>query len=77
MYKTKDCKHDKCTVVFVNGKNGAVEVLNKKSVYQTVLFNFFVQQQAQEFAKEEAVIGAAVVGAEAATELDNDMFDLF
>jgi hypothetical protein len=77
MYEKKDCKDDKCTVVFVNGKNGAVEVLNKKSVYQNVLFNFFVQQQAQEFAKEEAVIGAAVVGAEAATGVDNDMFDLF
>jgi len=77
MYKTKDCTGDKCTVVLVNGKNGALEVLSKKSVYQTVLFNFFVQQQAQEFAKEEAVIGAAVVGAEAATGIDNDMFDLF
>jgi hypothetical protein len=77
MYKTKDCSGDKCTVVLVNGKNGAVEVLNKKSVYQTILFNFFVQQQAQEFAKEEAVIGAAVVGAEAAGVDDDYTFDLF
>jgi hypothetical protein len=41
MYTTKDCDDDKdkCTVVFVNGENGAVEVLRKKSVYKTVLFN--------------------------------------
>jgi predicted SPOUT superfamily RNA methylase MTH1 len=77
MYKTKDCKDDKCTVVLINGKNGAVEVLSKKSVYQTVLFNFFVQQQAQGFAKEEAVIAAGVVGAEAAGVDDDYTFDLF
>ena len=62
MYEKKDCNDDKCTVVFVNGKNGAVEVLNKKSIYQNVLFNFFVQQQMQEEIKEDGVLVAADAG---------------
>jgi hypothetical protein len=66
MYTTKDCKDEKCTVVLVNGKNGAVEVLNKKSVYQNILFNFFVQQQMQEEIKEDGVLVAADAGFELA-----------
>jgi hypothetical protein len=62
MYEKKDCKDDKCTVVFVNGKDGAVEVLNKKSIYQNILFNFFVQQQMQEEIKEDGVLVAAAAG---------------
>jgi len=66
MYTTKDCKDEKCTVVLVNGKNGAVEVLNKKSIYQNILFNFFVQQQMQEEIKEDGVLVAANAGFEIA-----------
>jgi hypothetical protein len=73
MYTTKDCKDDKCTVVFVNGNNGAVKVLNKKSIYQNILFNFFVQQQAQAEIKTDGVLAAGV-----ATEaVGNELFDWF
>jgi hypothetical protein len=62
MYNTKDCDNNKCNVVFVNGKNGAAEVLNKKYINQKILFNFFVQQQAQEEIKEDGVLVAAAAG---------------
>jgi len=60
MYEKKDCEDDKCTVVLINGKDGAVEVLSKKSIYQKILFNFFIQQQAQNEIKEDVAIDAGV-----------------
>jgi hypothetical protein len=74
MYKIKDYKRDSCTVVLVNGKKGALEVLNKKSVYQNILFNFFIQQQAENEIKEDGVFAVAALGAEA-VDRDNDLFD--
>jgi hypothetical protein len=62
MYKKKDCTKDKCTVVLVNGKDGAVEELNKNSIDQKILLNFFIQQQAQYETKEAGVIVAAEAG---------------
>jgi hypothetical protein len=61
VYEKKDCDNngDKCTVVFVNGKDGAVEVVDNKSIYQKILFNFFIQQQAQSEIKED---GAFLAG---------------
>jgi hypothetical protein len=62
MYEKKDCKDDKCTVILVNGKDGSVELLSKKSIYQKILFNFFIQQQAQTEIKEDGMIVAADAG---------------
>jgi len=50
-YKIKESKNDKCTVLF---KKGAVKIVNKNSIYQEILFNFYVQQQTQEGVKEIA-----------------------
>jgi len=58
VYEKKDCDNNKCTVVFVNGEDGAVEVVNNTSIQQKILFNFFVQQQAQSEIKEDGAIVA-------------------
>jgi hypothetical protein len=66
MYTKKDDEKDKdkCTVALVDGPNGAVEVVKKESIYQKILFNFYIQQQAQEELKETGVLVAADVAAE-------------
>jgi hypothetical protein len=70
MYEKKDCENDQCKVVFTIGKNGAVDLVKKNSIYQNVLFNFFIQQQAQEQLKD----GALDIGVGAGVGFFDDLF---
>lgn len=63
MYEKRICATPKsCTVVFKTGPSGALSVVPKESLHQKILFNFFIQQEAQEQIKTDIAVESGFWG---------------
>jgi len=72
MFK-KSYNGDVCTVILKSEEGGgAVQVVDKKSIYQSILVNLFTQLQTDELLKDQGVIAATDYGIDELFEALND-----
>lgn len=57
MYEKRNCaSQNSCTVVFKTGPSDALSVVPQESLHQKILFNFFIQQEAQGEIKQNIAV---------------------